>query len=374
MRGSMLLGNKSFNRINSRTNHVLHFDCTNHVKISYPLEGLYPQNWALIGTINLILAPITFAVNLLTLVALCKSKDKTFITKAIFTSLCLTDMLTGILAQTFYGVLYITVFNAEKYCFLLLATIGCSYFFVATSFFALLAIHVERFLGVFHPFYHKRIKTDASLIKIIALTTWILTAVSVAVSFFTPHLIMYTILAAIFTPIVFVWSCYVQVKIVGKVHRVMSRRRKVVPQTDLRTERKCHFNRKDSRANKTAGLILVAYIVCYTPSLIINILRFYDEKSNPLLAVRVWAETCVFLNSIFNPLLFCLQGREIREIIRSLLFALLPCSAATYGSEQDITVCMVSDIKNGFMLSVIKTGYLKQQERLEVMSLNRIEI
>ena len=401
---AMLMNNRSLNDLSSRTNYppqILHFDCSSYLKITYPLVGLHQQNWVIVGTVNLILSPVTFSINLLTLIALSKSSEKTIglITKYIFTSLCITDMLSGLFAQLLYGTLYITVFHYKVYRGLLLATIGCSYYLIATSFLALLAIHVERFLGVFYPFFHRRFKTDSGLIKKMVASAWIFTAILVSGTFFTPHLILYTTVAAVLLPIVFVWSCYVQIKIVRKVRCITLRRSKISTQTDLRAEKKRQFNRAHSRANRLAGLILVVYVVCYTPNLILNTLSYYNEKADTLLAVKVWTETLVFLNSIFNPLLFCLQRKEIRQLIASILFKLVPCFESICEHRHDISAYTVPDIKLGSLkergtssyvvsdgsspreggiatciVPGTKVGYLKIQERIAVCSLNIIEI
>ena len=308
---------------------MINYNCPN-ANFSWPLEVSYRRNWISVAVVNLILAPVTFFMNFVILFALSKLKDRNTITNYLFRSLCITDMLTGLLAQPLFGALYLNVFSKKASCSLLVATVGSGYFFVTISFFTLLGIHIERYLGVFHPLYHSKIKTKTTLIKKIIVTGWVLTAIYVLLCFVTPYLILFTVSYAVFVPVSFTWCCYVQVKIVREVYRINKRgRNNIVPETnEIKTERERHFNRVQSRANRITGLILVAYTVCYIPGIIACILLQIDKDSHILLAVVRWGETLALLNSLCNPLLFTLQKKDVRQIIFYFFCSLKPCSTA----------------------------------------------
>ena len=303
---------------------ALHFVCKNNFSNSYPLYGTYLQNWLIVGLANVILSPVTFLMNLITLTALRKITDKNTLTNYIFTALCTTDMLTGLIAQVLHGTFYLRLFNKNASCSLLFGTTGIGYFLVAISFLTLVAIHVERYLAVFHPFTFENIAADTGLVKKIMLLSWVIMAILVSVSSFTPKFIIFKFISLILVPTGLIWSCYVQVKIVRQVHRITRKLRKIAPQTDDNSERKRYFSRLKSRSNRIAGFILVACMICYTPNVIIYTWRYINQKSQLLLAVRAWTETLVFLNSIFNPLLFYLQKKDIRKTVWSLLRHLSP--------------------------------------------------
>ena len=154
------------------------------------------------------------------------------------------------------------------------------------------------------------------LIKKIMIITWLIVAIMISLCFLTPHLIMLTAFAAILIPTAFIWSCYVQMKILIQVYRITRSLRKTASELNSNANHKRSYPKHvKSRANKLTGLILVAYLICYTPCLIIYILRYIDGKCKMLLAAMTWTETLAFVNSIFNPLLFCLQRRDLRKII-----------------------------------------------------------
>ena len=329
----------SFKFNDTDNNTSIYFHCSANVVKTYAVYGMYIKNWLLVGIVNLFLAPTAFVMNLMTLLALRKSKDRNTITNYVFTSLCTTDMMTGLIVQPLYGIFYLTVYRRNTFCGLLYTTIGFAYFFVAISFFALIAIHVERYLGICYPFYYKTIKMKTSLIKKIILGMWILTAIVVLLCFLTPNLMMYSVLAALLAPVAFIGSCYVQVKITGHVRRMagLNRIGNSVSQTDDMRDGECEsrYDRSVHRVNKIAGLILLAYTVCYIPNMITYIWHYFDRKSHMLLAITVWTETLVFLNSICNPLLFCLQKRDVWGIAVSSLRSMIGCSAAIHKSKQD---------------------------------------
>ena len=298
----------------------VYFVCKNNSTSNFPLYGIYLENWFIVGLANIMLSPVTFLINLMTLIALRKIIDENTLTNCIFTSLCTTDMLTGInrpiiiryiLLNSFLqqGILY----SAFEY--------DCKWvFFVAVSFLTLLAIHVERYIAIFRPFTFEKIAADTDLIKRLILLSWAIVATLVTLCFFTPRFVMYTVISSILTPTAFIWSCYVQVKIVCQVHRITRSLRTTFPQTDDdKSERERYISRVKSRSNRIAGLILMAYMICYTPNIIIYIWRYFNPNSKLLLAVMAWTETLVFLNSIFNPLLFCMQKKDIRKTVLSLL-------------------------------------------------------
>ena len=140
--------------------------------------------------------------------------DKNTLTNYIFAALCTADMLTGIIAQSMHGTFYLTLFYKKASCSLPLVLTGSAFIFVAISFFTLLAIHVERYIAVFHPFTFEKIAADTGLIKKIILFSWTIITILVSLCFLTPQLVMYTALGSILYPTSFIWSCYVQVKIV----------------------------------------------------------------------------------------------------------------------------------------------------------------
>ena len=250
-------------------------------------------------------------------------------------------MLTGLFAQLTYGAFYLTVYYNKVICSLLLITIGCDYFFVAVSFFTLFLIQTERCFGVFHPFRYEKLVADGKSVRKIILIIWIISGTMVLVSFFTPKLILLTIIAALLIPAVFIWSYYVQIKIVRQVHRVTKRMRKITPQTEVKTkDSKCYISRTNSRANRLAGLVLVAYIICYAPNVTINILRYFNNGSSILVVALVWTETLVFLNSIFNALLFCLQKKDVRCVILSSIYSFIHCSTTISEIQHMNSTCV----------------------------------
>ena len=334
------MGNKCDN-VTNYNGQILYFNCSNFSP-SFPMHGIYKEIWLSAGVANLILAPVTFLINFITFVALRKIKDKNTITYCIFKSLCATDMLTGLLAQSLYGVYYVTVFYKKTYCSLVYVHIGFGFFFVTVSFLCLFAIHIERNLGVFHPMTHFKIKTDTSFITRIILASWALTAIYIPICFFTPRLIMYKITAAVLITVVFVWSFYVQIKIIRRLPRIRSSHKVLANMHDVKTEIERHFGRFEFRANgiagtkrhfgrfefpanRIAGLILAAYTVCYIPTTAMYLWFDFGTQRNVLVAVIPWTETLVFLNSIINPLLFSLQKKEVQQIVVSLLRSLVSC-------------------------------------------------
>ena len=298
---------------------LLYFDCRN-MNVGYPTTGMYKYNWLINGTVNLVLAPFTFFLNLITLIALRKVKDKRTATNYILSSLCTTDMLTGLFGQVTYGVLYLTIFHSKAFCILLLTTVGFSYFFVTVSFFTMLTIHTDRYIGVFYPFQYEKIERSCSFIWKIIFVTWIASACFVSVNFFTPHFILHTVLAAIIIPVSFTWCIYVQLNMISQVRKVTRHLCQTTPQLDgYHRRQKCNSVRLRSRTNKMVGLILGAFVICYTPNIIISILRYLDGKSHKLLTAMVWSETLVFFNSVLNPFLFCLQRKDIQQIVSNML-------------------------------------------------------
>ena len=170
-------------------------------KFSLPVHGAYKRNWAAVFGVNLILAPITFILNLTILIAFCKVNGKNKIKNYLCRSLWMADMLTGLLSQPAFAALNLAVFHRKKSCTLLFMSATCGYFLVIVSFFGLLAIHIERYLGVFYPFRHNRIKTDTIMITKLILTGWRLSAICLSLCFLTPDLIMFTVFATAVIPL-----------------------------------------------------------------------------------------------------------------------------------------------------------------------------
>ena len=324
-----MLTEEKYHNGSNNYGQLLHYNC-HDIKFSLRPHEAYRRNYAVVGGVNLILAPVSFILNLTILIAFSKVNATNNITNLIFRSLCTADMLTGLFAQPAFAAFYLIAFQKHISCSLIYISTAFSFFFVAVSFLSLLAIHIERYLAVFYPFKHHIIKTKTILIKKLILTGWILTAILVSLCLLTPRFIMFAVFSVVLIPTVFMWSCYVQVKIVREVNRRTKPFGKDVPQVgDRKDEREYRFNYVDSRANRISGLILMAYAVCYIPVVVIYTWLHFNKRLYFLRAEQYWAETLVYLNSIFNPLLFSLQKKDIRQIIASSVRSLVPCSRAT---------------------------------------------
>ena len=83
-------------------------------------------------------------------------------------------------------------------------------------------------------------------------------------------------------------------------------------------------NVHDNKAMKTAIVVTLTYVGCYTPFLIVRTVESYTGVSSPdwLHFIVMWLGMC---NSMFNVYIYCLFNQSFRQMAKKIISERLPC-------------------------------------------------
>eukprot|EP00794_Sanderia_malayensis_P003613 gene3613-4124_t len=93
----------------------------------------------------------------------------------------------------------------------------------------------------------------------------------------------------------------------GRESSIMSRRRRRQPY------------KSEKRKTYTVGIVVICMIVCYIPQLTVLFLRgVFGDNINLVFIADAWVDTCTFMNSSLNPIIYCFRMKEIRYFLRKM--------------------------------------------------------
>ena len=200
-----------------------------------PVPG-FQLNFVLIGVVNILLAIVTSALNILTLIVIYKVKHLQTPSNLFISGLSITDTCTGMVIFPSHAAVNLMLSAHWMSCPLRLFLTFAGYFFGSCGLFCLILISTDRYLAVFHPYVYERLTLEhRRVIKLIAIT-WTISLILVILSFLTPRFILYIIFIVVILIILLIWSLYTQGKILKAAHKII-REINPVAQVGLRSYR-----------------------------------------------------------------------------------------------------------------------------------------
>ena len=220
-----------------------------------------------------------------------------------------TDLAVGIVAQPVFiarEISHQTGGSLSMYCKLSTITLITTTLLCITSLFHLTLISVERLIAMKYSLRYNDIATKRRLTAAIALC-WLFATINVTIRLTVARITVFFVM--IITPVIF--YCHVSVYFVCRRHlRKMKSEQNSSEATTKFLE--------DRKAWKTTSIILGGLLLSFLPQL----LRATAQRqfSVPLLnSVEPLAFSCVMLNSILNPVIYCWRSRVIRHALLQLL-------------------------------------------------------
>lgn len=273
--------------------------------------------------LNILSSIIAISFNVVILYSLFKANSLHPPSKALLSSLALSDLGVGFTVQP----LYVTYRWAQIQGVLteacttgIVSHIGGSHF-AAVSFLTMTAISVDRFLAlVLRTRYHTVVTKPRVLILL--LTIWILSGVW-ALHWLTDQR-LYSLITISLIPICFLitLSSYVTIYRCLRRQRTQMKIHSKNPATSVNIS-----NEKETDLSKIRyrrSVVSMLYLFC---TLLVSFLPYLSHKI--LVAVLGWRTstsvlfsfglTLVYINSSVNPLIYCWRIPEIRRIVTSIL-------------------------------------------------------
>lgn len=262
---------------------------------------------------------VTILGNLLVIIALIKNKRIQSQSNILLGSLCLTDLLLGIIGQPIFiarRYLEVSGSGTTAYCDLQNIHIFFAYLGVGASITTLAIVSLDRWFAICRPFVYQEHQSIRKCIVVITVDWLLLVILMISPYIGLPSVGIYigasiVMLISILTIVV----CYISIYLVLLRHKnqisVQAQVSHAEP-VELRNQRPA-----ERRRTNTIAIIIAALLACYAPHIItISIKSFTGRKL--LLESRVF-EMIILMNSSINPIIYCLRSSEINTAIKQVL-------------------------------------------------------
>eukprot|EP00795_Rhopilema_esculentum_P003616 gene3616-13878_t len=257
---------------------------------------------------NLVLAVPTTLMNASFIVAVLKSSDRAEPYQILMLNLAITDLLTGIVSMPSQFISYLHNSHFKETCFNKAVAENITFFLGMASFFTVIAVTMERYTYVFHPFFYNE-KLTSRFLTAMAGSIWLLSiALSVAYSFTGGSYLINTCIGVLASALIF--FCYTRIML--RARRV---RRQIAAEAGRYGQRR--MNKKDKNLVVIGGLIIISFFVCYAPTVLSNLLLAFGIRSHIFRGMYYWLLLLVLSNSFINPMISCtFNPRVRRKVIR----------------------------------------------------------
>ena len=286
-------------------------DCS-HYGIRLKNETVFQDINETCSWINLILAVPTALVNASLIIALLMSSDRTKPCQLLLLNLAATDFLAGFANMPIQFVVFRFISLNKDPCNFANVTTPVGYVLGIASFITVSMIAVERYISIFHPFFHlSKLSSEKTAISVVIL--WV-----VSISVVIP--------SAASADDTILYSCVIFLVVVGTVvniycyFRILLRARKVRRQIQSEAARfgQQQSSERDKSLLRVGSLIVISMTICYTPIATNSLANLAGLKSEGIDYALCWAWTLAMVNSLINPIITCSFSPPIRRKIAKM--------------------------------------------------------
>ena len=262
-------------------------------------------------------AYLSYSATILNVVAIyairkTSSVSKNF--KTLLLSLAVSDLGVGLLAQPMF-VAYImdsqqnNATNDTNNVMYLALRIAVN-MFIPASLFTVTSLSADRFLAIYLHLRYQELVTYQRVAAVVV-SIWVISALISLIRFFIPKNIMYVSFVIIISACI-VTATSLSVKLYLTLRRHINQIQ--VPQV-AQNDQGESVQRKRKSAMASLYVYLV-FIVCYLPNIcVLIIIANISEPTIDLQHLHFYTLTLVFLNSTFNPLIYCWKMKRIQHTI-----------------------------------------------------------
>ena len=287
---------------------------------SYHLNGLkkivqfHGTAMSSLFVLNFVFSPVAAFGNILVIRALWKASSIPANIKKFFLSLAVSDLAVGLFAQLMYAVVLRMAGNGEHNCDLLCPTIltvcyFSSFLLACASFLNVTAIAVDRLLAItLHLRYRELVTSRRVIIALVSL--WLTSVVTASLFVAVNSRSVIVIVICEFVGILLTTVAYIHIYRVVRHHQnqIHSQLQQQNAQAmELFREKKAAFN---------AVHFYVIFVACYLPNFCSTILLIAVSSQSSFWLAFAVTVLIVLFNSSLNPVVYCWQYREIRQIMK----------------------------------------------------------
>lgn len=264
--------------------------------------------------LNMLTCPVIVFINSLVIVAVIKKRRLQTTYNMLLACLAATDLTVGVAVQPsfiFGEISLITGSSLDDYCRLYRETVFAFLYPSLASLLLLALLSIERFLAMKYSLRYFEIVTKSRLnvaVTFCFTTAAIAAGIRLIASLSKlPTSLTITIACISFLVIIY---CQIFVYLVSRRHRNQIQ----AVQVSQDTERKFL---EEAKAVKTTTIIIGFVLFSYFPSIVYQFLERYF--GNALLSSKPLILSCILLNSLCNPIIYCWRSSILRKALVELL-------------------------------------------------------
>ena len=275
---------------------------------------VYSEAYKIISA-TVIFAIMTLAIfgNTMVIVAFRKFHKLRTVTNYFVVSLAVSDILISMLSMPIWAVHVVTgpdptweKIDSSARVIWTLSDIICG----LTSIFNLTCISVERYICISSPLhYYQRMRARRVIIIIVFI--WIIaTFLAAGRGLFQDTKVVFEVM---YTVVGFFVPLLIMIVMYSLIFRVACKQVKKIDIPMNGTTKKFRL-RKEIKAAKTLGIVISAFIVCWSPFFVLNFLVIcpscYRSMSSNIIIAAKWFH---YVNSVLNPLIYARMNKDFRD-------------------------------------------------------------
>ena len=267
---------------------------------------------------NSFLSYTTIILNILTIHAIRKTTLLPKPLRTLLLSLAASDVGVGLLAQPLFISILVSWLKRSRIDFISLkGLMAVMHFFCASSLFNVVTISVDRFLAVHLHLRYQELVTHKRVLAVV-ISIWLLSAIISSSVFWDPLRDSLKVITFVMMTVclIVVVTVYWRIYIVLKRHKNQIQSFQIqevgqgVQNGDLPS-----FLKVRKSAHGTFYVCIV-FLICFLPSYILSFLILCRPLNIiSLYKARLYTTTLFFLNSSFNPVMYCWKMGSIRRTL-----------------------------------------------------------
>ena len=265
--------------------------------------------------IILIMAVPTALINLSMLIAIGSLTERRKPCELLLISLATTDLIVGFYSMPAFFLTFRYISEEKNPCFFAQYSYPTLLVLSSVSLITVSIIAWERYISIFHPYYHM-LKLSSRKLLIFIFLSWIIPILAMVLS--------YTLrIATIFRLFGYVVTLVGAIANLLAYSRIIAKARRVRAQIHSEQSRYGHvvIRARDKNLVYIGGLITFSILICYTPAGAVMFLTSFGYNTKKYRQALCWAWRLMMMNSLLNPIITCCFCSYIRaKVLRILTY------------------------------------------------------
>ena len=286
-------------------------------KEAYHIENYISTMASII--LNMLSCPMTVFINALVIVAVIKKHRLQTTYNMLLACLAATDLVVGIVVQPSFIVGEISLITGSSltdYCRLYRQTV---FLFLSPSVASLLLLallSIERYLAMKCSLRYMEIVTKFRLI-VAVIFCWSGAIIPSAFAVTATHRFLATPITIVIVCVSFlvIIYCHIFVFLVTRRHRIQ------IQAEQVSQDAKKKFL-EDTKAAKTTSIIIGFVLFSFVPIIVYRFVKSFlleDYFGNFFVSSKPLLWSCLLINSLFNPIIYCWRNSVLRKAFLELL-------------------------------------------------------